>query len=119
MSTGHAAVRTAGPKGTINIPKKDINNKIKINKFAIGGNASAEFINQTGGNVRVWIPKGDKLFVPPAGVQNFDESIDVPPSGLTLSILANAIDGIYHYSAYCDAIKDFAEGNSAPEISCP
>ncbi len=105
--------------GKITIPTKDVNNKIKINRFAIADNASVQFLNQTGGNVRLWIPNGGLLFVPPAGIPNFDTSLDVPVAGLTLSVLASPTNGRYRYSAYCDAIRDFADGNSSPEITCP
>lgn len=119
MPDGQAVARKAGPVGTITIPAKDATNKIKIKKFGIADNASVQFLNQTGGNVSLWIPDGGLLFVPPDGVPSRDIRVDVPAAGRTLSVLASPKDRRYLYSAYCEAIGDFAEGNSAPEIHCP
>jgi hypothetical protein len=120
MTNGAAAVRKAGPMGKINIPKQDGSGKIKIKQFSVEDNASVQFFNQTEGNVTVWIPNGGLLFYPPDGVSSNDIRLGIPANtGHTLNVLSKHEDGDYRYSAFCEAIHDFAEGNSAPIISCP
>jgi len=119
MSNGQAVARAATSVGIITIPAKNANNKVKINPFHIADYGQVQFLNQTGGNVSLWIPDGGLLFVPPDGVPSRDIRVDVPAAGRTLSVLASPKDGRYRYCAYCEDISDFAEGNSAPEIHCP
>ena len=119
MSDGQAVARAEGSVGIVTIPAKDANNKIKINRFHIAAHAQVQFLNQTGGNISLWIPDGGLLFVPPDGVRSRDIRVDVPAAGRTLSVLASPKERCYRYSAYCEDISDFAEGNSAPEIRCP
>lgn len=121
MKNGTAAVRAPQPVGEITIPPKakDLAGKfkIKIHEFHIAGNGSVRFVNKTEDIVSIWIPDGGSLF---AGAAYNDIRFDLPAHGEnTLSVLADAENGDYRYSAYCHEIRDFAEGGSAPEIHCP
>jgi hypothetical protein len=120
MASAPVRARRAGPVGTITIPRKDAESKIKVKRFGIGESASVEFVNATGGNVKLWIPNGGALFVQPGGVPSPDIRIDVPAADrLSLAVKERPADGLYPYSAYCEDIGGFAEGNSAPIIACP
>jgi hypothetical protein len=117
MANGTAVARKTGPVGTITIPKQDPNdNKIKITQFNVANNASVRFVNQTGGTVRLSIHDGGLLFVVP----NLHISEYIPADGdLTLSVSSTAKEAVYPYDAYCEAIRDYAVGKSAPIIVCP
>ncbi len=120
MASAPVTARRAGPVGTITIPAKDVQNKIKITRFHIGDHASVEFVNATGRDVRLWIPNGGLLFVQPDRIPSLGIRVDVPAaSRFSLPVKDHPTDGLYPYSAYCDDIGDFAEGNSAPVIVCP
>lgn len=121
MASAAAVARKTGPKGTITIPLKDVDNKIKIHPFNIGDHATVCFANQTGAAVTLLIPNGGSVFVPPGGSQDSDIKITIA-AGMEsnpLSVLDQPTKGHYPYAAYCKAIDGYAEGGSAPVIICP
>jgi hypothetical protein len=117
MANGTAVARKTGPVGTITIPAQDpSDHKIKIPQFNIASNASVRFVNKTRGTVRLSIHNGGLLFVVP----NLHISEYIPDAGeLTLSVSSTAKEAVYPYDAYCEAIRDYAVGKSAPVIVCP
>jgi hypothetical protein len=121
MASGTIVARKAGPVGTVTIPVKDPQDgKIKINKFHVEKNASVRFLNHTGGIVKLLIPDGGSLFVPPNGVPDADTWANIPASGeLILQVKEEPKHKSYPYAAYCEVISDFAAGGSAPVIICP
>lgn len=119
MIDGTAVARQTGSVGTIDIPKPNAGKRIIIKPFHVEDHASVKLVNQTERNVRVWIPNGDSLFVPPNGHQDFNSSIAIPAGGLVLPVKQKPTPGRYHYSVYCEVIGNFGEGNSAPVIICP
>jgi hypothetical protein len=75
--------------------------------------------NQTGGPVMIWLPNADHcLNRPPEG--DFSKPFVIPPKGeLLLTVKEHPKKGKYEYHVYCEVIKDYAEGNSPPNLSCP
>jgi hypothetical protein len=81
---------------------------------------AVQFNNNTGDVVKLWIPTGAALFKPPDKHPGFDHEIEIPDKGhKTLDVLPHPTRGRYLYQVYCNAINNYAEGNSAPEITVP
>jgi hypothetical protein len=83
------------------------------------------FVNQTGGLVTIWLPNGDYFLKPYEDpetheVHEFIKPFDVSKDGaLLLYVKEKLPKGCYEYNVYCEAIKDYAQGNSSPNMSCP
>jgi len=121
METGTAVAPKTAFEGTLAIPVRNADNgKIRIERFHIGENKSVRFVNQTGGVVKILIPDGGSLFVPPNGVPDTDTRLNITVGGeLVLRVVEEPKHKKYPYAAYCEVIGDFAEGGSAPVIVCP
>jgi hypothetical protein len=84
-----------------------------------------EFVNQTGGPVTIWLPNGDHFLKPHEDpethkVHKFITPFDVSTKGeLLLDVKEKLPKGSYEYNVYCEVIKDYAQGNSSPVMSCP
>lgn len=84
-----------------------------------------EFFNQTGGPVTIWLAAGGHFLKPRKDpethvVQEFIKPFDVPAKGqLIFDVKEKLPKGEYEYNVYCEVIKDYAQGNSPPSISCP
>jgi hypothetical protein len=84
-----------------------------------------EFVNHTGGPVTIWLPTGGYFLKPREDPEThevqkfitpFDVSTKVP---LVFEVKEKPPKGCYEYNVYCEEIKDYAQGNSPPNISCP
>jgi hypothetical protein len=84
-----------------------------------------EFVNQTGGPVTIWLAaaghflklrKDPETHVIQEFIKPFDVSTKVP---LVFDVKEKLPKGCYEYNVYCEEIKDYAQGNSSPNISCP
>ncbi len=86
---------------------------------------SIQWINQTGGPVTIWLPNADRYLQPyedpeTHAVHEFITPFDVAPKGeLLVDVKEKYADGRYVYNVYCEITKDYAQGNSAPDVSCP
>jgi hypothetical protein len=84
-----------------------------------------EFVNHTGGPVTIWLPAGGhflKLHEDPEThkIQEFTKPFDVPTKGeLVFDVKEKLPKGCYEYNVYCEVIKNYAQGNSSPTLSCP
>jgi hypothetical protein len=84
-----------------------------------------EFVNQTGGPVTIWLAAGGhflKLRKDPEThvAQEFITPFDVPTKGqLIFDVKEKLTKGEYEYNVYCEVIKDYAQGHSSPNLSCP
>jgi hypothetical protein len=84
-----------------------------------------EWVNQTGGPVTIWFPNGGHFLKPHEDpethkVHKFITPFDVSTKGeLVLDVKENLAKGYYEYNVYCEVIKDYAQGNSAPGVSYP
>ena len=84
-----------------------------------------EWVNQTGGPVTIWLPNADHYLKPHEDpkthkVHEFITPFDVDTKGaLLLDVKENPPDCYYEYNVYCEEIKDYAQGNSPPVVSCP
>ncbi len=84
-----------------------------------------KFVNQTGGPVTIWLPNGDyflKSHEDPEThkVHKFIIPFDVSTKGeLLFDVKEKLPEGCYEYNVYCEVIKDYAQGNSSPNMSCP
>jgi hypothetical protein len=80
-----------------------------------------QFMNNTGGTVRIWLLNAASLFAgPPEGYSDFNDPFVVKAGGkLDLKLLPDLKVDSYAYYVYCDKIKGEAEGNSPPRIDCP
>ena len=108
-----------GPSGPARIvfPQKDVEEKIVIPATHIGSSTAVQFINNTGGLARLWIPQAALLFRAPD-----NNVIDVQiADGDTrqLELLDTAPDGTYPYHVYCESVGDYARGGSPPTMICP
>ena len=112
-----------GPKrsGSVPIvfPLSNTKGKIVIPPAKIGSSNAVRLINNTGGLVRLWIPKGDSLFKPLPGGQDFNDLVIGDGKTLELDVLDTPANGDYPYHVYCDSVGDYAEGGSPPNMSCP
>jgi hypothetical protein len=76
------------------------------------------WVNQTGGDVLIWLPNGHKYLKGEA-----EDFLALKPiragESLPIEVRADCVDGYYHYNVYCKAIEGYAEGNSEPGASCP
>ncbi len=84
-----------------------------------------QWVNQTGGPVTIWLPNADLYLEPYEDpethkVHEFLTPFDVATKGvLLLDVKENPPEGRYVYNVYCEVTKDYAQGNSAPDVSCP
>jgi hypothetical protein len=83
-----------------------------------------EWVNQSGGPVKIWLPNGDHFFKPYEDpetheIHQFTVPFDVSTEGLRLDVKEQLTTGSYEYNVYCDSIKDYAKGDSSPRVSCP
>jgi len=83
-------------------------------------------VNNTGSTVRIWFPQGKLLFDSFSNGTTYERSPDFSQpiavahkSSLNLYVRSNPKDGQYQYHVYCEAIEDYAEGNSPPVMICP
>jgi len=104
---------------TVNFPEKNDAGEIVIRNASIGSSLNVTFTNNTGDLVRLWIPRGELLFVPPSPSQNFNDLVLATGHSLALSVLPTPTFGTYAYHVFCSAINDYARGGSPPQISCP
>lgn len=79
-----------------------------------------QLLNKTGADVQVWFPHGAKLFDERTSVRSFAEPFLIAV-GASRSLYVKEVpqEGQYSYHVYCEAIEDYAEGNSPPIASCP
>jgi hypothetical protein len=81
--------------------------------------AQVTLVNNSGGDIRVWLPHGAKLF-DDRSVADWSVPFLIPKdTDRTLYVKPNPQEGKYDYHIYCEAIEDYAEGNSPPILSCP
>jgi hypothetical protein len=65
------------------------------------------------------MPHGAKIF-DERSVSDWSVPFLVPKdSNRTLYVKRNPQEGKYEYHVYCEAIEDYAEGNSPPVAACP
>jgi hypothetical protein len=97
-------------------------------KVHIGGEDSPKeilWINETGGPVTIWLPNADHYlneYKDPVTqeVHEFITPFSVPDKGeLLVTIQENPDYGYYEYNVYCKVIDNYAQGESAPGVSCP
>jgi hypothetical protein len=75
--------------------------------------------NKTGDVVKIWLPNAEKYLDLKPG-DDFSKPIEVAKGGhFDITVKADPERGHYQYHVYCEAIKDFAEGNSPPALHCP
>jgi hypothetical protein len=119
METPTSVVVEFGKPVTINKPRIFANPPLvrigsgstQIQEVTIG--------NSSGGDIRVWMPLGAKLF-DDRSVSDFSVPFLVPTgTSRTLYVKSNPQEGKYEYHVYCEVIEDYAEGNSPPHITCP
>jgi hypothetical protein len=84
-----------------------------------------QWVNQTVDPVSIWIPNGERYpnrheDSDTGEVHEFITPFHVAAKGeLHLAVKENPFRGRYPYEVYCEVIKGFAKGNSAPEVDCP
>lgn len=119
MSNGSGTAPTVSGTLQVVFPAKNSDNKIVINPVHIGSATTVDFINRTGGVVRLWIPKGASLFDPLPSGQDFNDLAIKDGDILALSVLNTPTYGAYPYHVFCESIDDYARGGSPPNLSCP
>jgi hypothetical protein len=132
MSTGQG-VKPA-PEPPREGPKQVILQRIEIDRprifvnppvLHIGSGKSrrktVEWMNETGADVSLWFPNGEQVFLLPAeGEMGFKNPLAIgSKKRLILYVKADCEDGRYRYSVYCPSLREYAQGNSAPEVDCP
>jgi len=123
LATGTAREGPMNPIVFRKDPKSDKRVVVEPAHYHIGNGDSPRtirFENHTEEPVKVWIPNADR-FLDGKG-RDFSVPMNVPAQGLELSVKCDPVkpeEGKYQYHVYCEAIRDFAEGNSPPEIHCP
>jgi hypothetical protein len=84
-----------------------------------------EWVNQTGGPVTIWLPNADHYLKPYEDpethkVHDFIKPFPVATKGeLRLTVKDHPPKCYYEYNVYCEVIENYAQGNSAPVMSCP
>lgn len=77
-----------------------------------------EWVNQTGGDVLIWLPNGHNYLV--GKPEDFLAPFTVSNGGrLTREVRRKYQGGDYEYNVFCKAIDGYAEGNSPPVVHCP
>jgi hypothetical protein len=77
-----------------------------------------QWVNQTGGEVLIWLPNAYNYLEGNPGDFLLPKSIPVGRT-LTFAVSPDCKDGYYHYNVFCKRINGYAEGNSEPGVSCP
>jgi hypothetical protein len=104
---------------TITFPPVNANHKIVVPAARIGSALTVNFVNNTGDLVRLWIPRGEELFVLLSSGQDFNDIAIKDGGTLSLTVLGTPTYGIYPYHICCKGIDDYARGGSPPTLSCP
>jgi hypothetical protein len=86
-----------------------------------------EWENQTGGLVKIWLPNAD-AYLNHGNGRDFSQPIDVA-DGKSIHFTVKdrfkdevdwkEVEFYYHYNVYCESIKNYAQGDSEPGMSCP
>ena len=84
-----------------------------------------QWVNETGGEVTMWIPNAGQYLEPYIDPQSgtvhpFIIPFRIAAKGeLVVSVRKNPPDGFYPYDVYCEVTHNYAQGNSSPIASCP
>ena len=124
-----AMPRQAGKVAIVNIEKPVMINKLRVfvnpPTVHVGSLAAQTVIdevkinNNTGGDIRVWFPQGAKIF-DVRSVSDWNSPFLIPKDqDRILRVKADPEEGEFNYNVYCDAIGDYAQGNSEPHVGCP
>jgi hypothetical protein len=119
MTEGQAVALQRAPSLTIVFPPPNADKKVVVKHADIGAAPAVDFVNKTGGLVRLWIPKGAQLFAPLASGQDFNDLAIQDGGTLPLTVLGTPTYGTYTYHVFCKSIDDYARGGSPPTMSCP
>jgi hypothetical protein len=123
------APRQAGKMVIVDIGKPVMINKMRVfvnpPTAHVGSTAlqsvidEVKIVNRTGEDIRVWFPQGAKIF-DARSVSDWNAPFLVPKDqDRILRVKLEPEEGDYNYNVYCDAIGDYAQGNSEPHVACP
>ncbi len=114
-----SAVVEFGKPVTINKPRIFANPPLVHIGSGLAQIQEVSISNISGGDIRVWIPLGAKIFND-RSVSDFSVPFLVPNgTNRSLYVKSNPEEGKYDYHVYCEVIEDYAEGNSPPALACP
>ncbi len=81
---------------------------------------SIRWVNETGDLVKIWLTSPRDLL---KSSEDLSKPIEIPRNGELVVAVNDGLEELgecsHHYHVYCEAVKNYAEGNSPPNMSCP